>query len=155
MGERGQWELVSVPFPNFLTCSEKSEKQLKREAKKLEKKSRKEMHKSQEGAAGAADPTANGHQDENDVEGADVSEGCYGKCAMNQSRERLSRALVDVAALGTKLDGQDMWVRARVHTSRAKGKQCFFVLRQQQATVQCLAFLSEAVSKQMIKFISQ
>ena len=35
------------------------------------------------------------------------------------------------------------------------GKQCFFVLRQQQFTVQCIAYVSEDVSKQMIKFISQ
>ena len=35
------------------------------------------------------------------------------------------------------------------------GKQCFFVLRQQQYTVQCIAYVSEDVSKQMIKFISQ
>jgi hypothetical protein len=35
------------------------------------------------------------------------------------------------------------------------GKQCFFVLRQQHNTVQCLAYVSESISKQMIKFISQ
>jgi hypothetical protein len=35
------------------------------------------------------------------------------------------------------------------------GKQCFFVLRQQHNTVQCIAYVSEHVSKQMIKFISQ
>merc|ERR1711962_1220700 len=43
-------------------------------------------------------------------------------------------------------------VRGRLHTSRAKGKQCFIVLRQQAASVQCLIYVSENVSKQMVKF---
>lgn len=43
----------------------------------------------------------------------------------------------------------------RLHTSRSKGKQCFCVLRQQQSTVQCIAFVSDQVSKQMVKFVSQ
>jgi hypothetical protein len=33
--------------------------------------------------------------------------------------------------------------------------RCFFVVRQQQVTVQCLAFVNESVSKQMVKFIAQ
>jgi len=45
-------------------------------------------------------------------------------------------------------------VRGRVHTSRAKGKQCFFVIRQQQVTIQCLAFVNESISKQMVNFIA-
>eukprot|EP00096_Caligus_rogercresseyi_P013967 TRINITY_DN652_c0_g1_i2.p1 TRINITY_DN652_c0_g1~~TRINITY_DN652_c0_g1_i2.p1 ORF type:complete len:449 (-),score=162.21 TRINITY_DN652_c0_g1_i2:308-1654(-) len=49
---------------------------------------------------------------------------------------------------------QVVWVRARLHTSRAKGKQCFCVLRQQEFTIQCVAFVSESLSKQMVKFIS-
>merc|ERR1712241_1316300 len=34
------------------------------------------------------------------------------------------------------------------------GKQCFMVLRQQASSVQCLVYVSEAVSKQMVKFIA-
>ena len=37
----------------------------------------------------------------------------------------------------------------------SSGKQCFFVIRQQQVTVQCLAFVNESISKQMVKFIAQ
>ena len=55
----------------------------------------------------------------------------------------------------TFLHFQSVWIRARLHTSRAKGKQCFFVLRQQQFTVQCITFVSEDISKQMVKFISR
>ena len=45
-------------------------------------------------------------------------------------------------------------MRARVHTTRATGaKKCFFLLRQQQFTVQALLAQDEAVvSKQMVKF---
>uniref|UniRef100_A0A8C5MAF4 Aspartate--tRNA ligase, cytoplasmic n=1 Tax=Leptobrachium leishanense TaxID=445787 RepID=A0A8C5MAF4_9ANUR len=45
-----------------------------------------------------------------------------------------------------------VWVRARVHTSRAKGKQCFLVLRQQQFNVQALVAVGDRASKQMVKF---
>ncbi|XP_059092902.1 aspartate--tRNA ligase, cytoplasmic-like [Tigriopus californicus] len=130
---------------------DKSEKQLKREAKKAEKKSKKDQHKGVAGAVGAE--AAEG--DEKDDSGPDVAEGKYGNLPMNQSRDKPKRTLVDIAILGAKLAGQSVWVRARLHTSRAKGKQCFFVLRQNQKSVQCIAFVSESISKQMIKFISR
>lgn len=43
-------------------------------------------------------------------------------------------------------------MRARVHSTRGTGKQCFLVLRQQNATIQALVAVSETVSKQMVKF---
>merc|ERR1719290_930582 len=51
-----------------------------------------------------------------------------------------------------KMNEKTVTIRGRLHTSRAKGKQCFFVIRQQQVTVQCLIYVSENVSKQMVKF---
>merc|ERR1711988_1078224 len=125
---------------------EKSDKQLKREAKKAEKQQKKAEHKSEKG-----DQT----QQQGGDDGVDVSEGKYGVAQMNQSREKPDIRLIEnFSILTEKLDNQLVWVRARLHTSRAKGKQCFFVLRQQQFTVQCIAYVSEDVSKQMIKFIS-
>lgn len=47
-----------------------------------------------------------------------------------------------------------MWIRARLHTSRARGKQCFIVLRQREYSVQVLINVSEKVSKAMVKFSS-
>ena len=35
------------------------------------------------------------------------------------------------------------------------GKQCFFVVRQQQYTIQCLLAVSESISKQMVKFAAE
>ena len=92
--------------------------------------------------------------DEEDL-GPDVSAGNYGVSPMNQSRDKPDFRFIDVSVLSSKLNEQSVWIRARLHTSRAKGKQCFFVLRQQQYTVQCISFVSDDTSKQMIKFLSR
>merc|ERR1719336_2038560 len=106
----------------------------------------KAAHKSEEAAA------AGGGEDEGKDEGPDVSEGKYGVQEMNMSKERLTTVVTHVKELGLKLNGKTVTVRGRLHTSRAKGKQCFIVLRQQAASVQCLIYVSENVSKQMVKF---
>ncbi|XP_076357622.1 aspartyl-tRNA synthetase isoform X2 [Tachypleus tridentatus] len=84
----------------------------------------------------------------------DYSVGQYGKLPMNQSQKKIIKYLVDVKELDLKFADKKVWVRGRLHTSRAKGKQCFFVLRQQQFTVQCLVSVSEIVSKAMVKFVA-
>lgn len=134
-------------------CREKSEKALKREAKKAEKKAKKSEIKEKKG----------GDQDQSkkddDSAGGDETEaqkGAYGVATMNQSREKpKDKNFLNISVLSPKLHEQSVWIRARLHTSRATGKQCFFVLRQQQHTVQCLAFVNDGVSKNMIKFISR
>jgi aspartyl-tRNA synthetase len=45
-------------------------------------------------------------------------------------------------------------VRARIHNSRGKGNNCFIVLRENFYTLQACAFKSEAVSKDMIKYMA-
>uniref|UniRef100_A0A672YWU1 Aspartate--tRNA ligase, cytoplasmic n=1 Tax=Sphaeramia orbicularis TaxID=375764 RepID=A0A672YWU1_9TELE len=62
------------------------------------------------------------------------------------------RVLVKVQDLTPDKADQLIWLRARVHTSRAKGKQCFLVLRQQQFNVQALVAVGDRASKQMVKF---
>jgi len=126
---------------------EKSETQKKREAKKAEKASKKAAHKSEETDKGAA-------ADEGKDEGPDVSQGKYGVQEMNQSKTKPDTVLLPVKDLGIKMKEKTVTIRGRLHTSRAKGKQCFFVIRQQSDTVQCLAFVSETVSRQMVKFIA-
>merc|ERR1719187_2898654 len=121
----------------------KSETQKKREAKKAEKANKKAAHKSAvtEGKADVTD------------DGPDISSGKYGVQEMNQSKEKPYTVLTLVKDLGMKMNEKTVSIRGRLHTSRAEGKQCFFVIRQQQVTVQCLAFVNESVSKQMVKFI--
>merc|ERR1712168_229831 len=123
---------------------EKSETQKKREAKKAEKANKKAAHKSAE-----ADSKAEVADD-----GPDISSGKYGVQEMNQSKEKPNTVLTPVKDLGMKMNEKTVTIRGRLHTSRAKGKQCFFVIRQQQVTVQCLAFVNESISKQMVKFIA-
>ena len=86
---------------------------------------------------------------------ADFSEGHYGSYGVIRSSERPDRQLISVHDLNAALDGQTVWLRGRLHTSRAKGKQCFFVLRQFTHTVQCLAYVQpELISRQMVKYIA-
>jgi len=122
---------------------EPSKKQKEREAKKAEKAAKKAAHKTEEtaGAAEAAEET-----------GPDVAEGRYGVRQMNMSKEKPNTVLTEVRDLKVGLAGKTVTVRGRLHTSRAKGKQCFMVVRQRAASVQCLVFVSESVSKQMVKF---
>eukprot|EP00090_Calanus_glacialis_P029856 TRINITY_DN4797_c0_g1_i1.p1 TRINITY_DN4797_c0_g1~~TRINITY_DN4797_c0_g1_i1.p1 ORF type:complete len:739 (+),score=305.73 TRINITY_DN4797_c0_g1_i1:38-2254(+) len=123
---------------------EKSETQKKRDAKKAEKADKKAAHKSEEV----------GGQAETKDDGPDVSSGKYGTQEMNQSKDKPSTVLTPVKELGMKMNEKTVTVRGRVHTSRAKGKQCFFVIRQQQVTIQVLAFVNESISKQMVNFIA-
>ncbi|KAH6931331.1 hypothetical protein HPB50_023554 [Hyalomma asiaticum] len=119
----------------------------------LSKKALKKQAKEQEKAAkkSAKQASENANKQSGDTED-DYSEGRYGKLPMLQSAEKTSRQLSRVKDLAPPLSGQYVWVRGRLHTSRSKGKQCFFVLRQQQYTVQCLVAVSEKVSKAMVKF---
>lgn len=72
---------------------------------------------------------------------------------MIQSNEKhLERNFVAVRDLKGSVGKEPVWVRARIHTSRCKGKQCFLVLRQQSSTVQVLISVNDVVSKQMVKF---
>ncbi|KPJ16313.1 Aspartyl-tRNA synthetase, cytoplasmic [Papilio machaon] len=121
-----------------------SKKAAKKAAKAAEKQQKKTEHK----AASGQQPT--------EAPESDCSEGRYGVRKLIQSSgEHRDRVYSDVVDLGVALDGQDVWVRARLHTSRAKGKQCFAVLRQNSSTVQMLVSVSEErnVSKQMVKFV--
>ncbi len=88
-------------------------------------------------------------------ESPDYSEGKYGQLPLNQSQVRVTREVTPVGDIGPGVTGS-VWLRARLHTSRAKGKQCFVVLRQGRSTVQgILAVNPESVSKQMLKFVSR
>jgi len=122
---------------------EKSKGQMKKDAKKAEKAAKR-----------AADKEQKGGQQQADTDGPDLSEGKYGVQEMNQSKVKNVVEIISVRDLKVKDAGNKVWIRGRLHTSRAKGKQCFFVIRDQQETVQCLAFVNERISKQMIKFIS-
>ncbi|CAG4987798.1 unnamed protein product [Colias eurytheme] len=119
-----------------------SKKAAKKAAKAAEKQQKKAEHK-------GANPA------QNDTAEPDISEGLYGVYKLiNSDGGHRDRAYVDVKDLNEKVVGQTVWVRARLQTSRAKGKQCFAVLRQNSSTVQLLISVNDErkVSKQMVKF---
>lgn len=123
--------------------NEPSKKALKKQQKDAEKAAKKAERKAQS----QSQETANGTED--------ISIGFYGQTGLIQSAElHEDRHFVDVKELNVELAEKSVWIRGRLHTSRAKGKQCFFVIRQQSYTVQGLAAVNETVSKQMVKFIS-
>jgi aspartyl-tRNA synthetase len=79
----------------------------------------------------------------------------YGNFGLVQSKEKLDRKFHDVSELTGALADQKVWVRARLHTSRSKGKQCFFTLRQKIYTIQGLISVNENISKKMVKFVAE
>jgi len=124
------------------------EKVSKKAAKKAEKKASKAEKKEQHKAVDSVVPT-----DENQSGDIDVSAGMYGSYGIMRSEKKVTdRTLVSLNTLPST--DKKVWVRGRLHTSRAKGKQCFFVLRQSQVTIQCLLSVNERISKQMVKFVS-
>uniref|UniRef100_A0A452I8Z2 Aspartate--tRNA ligase, cytoplasmic n=1 Tax=Gopherus agassizii TaxID=38772 RepID=A0A452I8Z2_9SAUR len=82
----------------------------------------------------------------------DYAKERYGVLPLIQSQEKSDRVLVRINDLTVEKADQVVWVRGRIHTSRAKGKQCFLVLRQQQFNVQALVAVGDHASKQMVKF---
>lgn len=78
----------------------------------------------------------------------------YGDMNLIQSDGSIDRALVPIRDIQSNLVGQQIWIRARLHSSRCKGKQAFFVLRQQHFTVQAILRVAERteVTKEMINF---
>ncbi|XP_026824598.1 aspartate--tRNA ligase, cytoplasmic isoform X2 [Ooceraea biroi] len=131
------------PTTNPQTGDEISKKALKKQQKELEK------------AAKKAERKAQTSQQQSTGETEDVSIGKYGQMDMIQSKEKYeNRKFTMIKDLDESMENQTVWLRGRLHTSRAKGKQCFIVLRQQSYTVQGLAAVNEEISKQMIKFIS-
>lgn len=90
-----------------------------------------------------------------EAEKEDVSAGQYGNMKLIQSSEKPQRKMYNIGTLSTSNVGENIWLRARLHNSRAKGKQCFLILRQKHFTLQALLFVHENVSQQMVKFGKQ
>ena len=80
----------------------------------------------------------------------------FGDLIRVQSSFEDHRAWADVASLDESLIGQKVWVRARLHVARGKGKTAFLVLRRGFSTVQ--AVVEEGVcgmSKDGVKYASK
>ncbi|XP_028662333.1 aspartate--tRNA ligase, cytoplasmic [Erpetoichthys calabaricus] len=116
------------------------------------KKALKKQQKEAEKAAKKADKQAKLAAEQQTTSEEDFAKDRYGQPAMVQSQQKPDRVLVRIQDLTPEKADQLVWVRARIHTSRAKGKQCFLVLRHQQFNVQALVAVGDRASKQMVKF---
>ncbi|XP_057293217.1 aspartate--tRNA ligase, cytoplasmic-like [Hydractinia symbiolongicarpus] len=114
-------------------------KKLEKERLKAEKKAEKKSQLEEEAAKQSTE---------------DVSKGRYGDMEMVQSKEKTKKVWTDVCKLDLSKKGERVLVRARLHTSRGTGKQCFIMLRQRQYSIQALVAVSENISKQMVKYTS-
>jgi len=117
--------------------SKKGQKKLQKEAEKAAKKSAKSQQLQEAQAA---------------AEGEDYSTDRYGILPLIQSSEKPDRTLVRVSTINKDKNGEIIWLRGRLHTSRSKGKQCFFVVRQNCCTIQALLSVNENISKHMVRF---
>uniref|UniRef100_A0A1I7VKB6 Aspartate--tRNA ligase, cytoplasmic n=2 Tax=Loa loa TaxID=7209 RepID=A0A1I7VKB6_LOALO len=128
-----------------LNGAESEKKLSKKELNKLAKQQKK-LEKKAEHA------TACVEENVKEVE-EDVSEGRYGTYGIIQSAERRELDFTDVKDVLASLEGQEIWIRGRLHTSRIKGKTCFIIIRQRMCSIQGMLFVGEEISKQMLKFV--
>ncbi|XP_061400766.1 aspartate--tRNA ligase, cytoplasmic [Musca vetustissima] len=136
---------TKAPNSNGKEGETTSKKAAKKQAKEALKAAKKAEYKA---AAGKTDNSNNAADS-----AEDVSAGCYGLYGIINSKEKHEeRNFVTVVDLKEHVGKAPVWVRGRVHTSRAKGKQCFLILRQNSSTVQCILAVGDKVSKQMVKF---
>ncbi|XP_031564101.1 aspartate--tRNA ligase, cytoplasmic-like [Actinia tenebrosa] len=129
--------VVSQLGPDGKPLSKKAMKKLEKEKEKEKKKSEREAQKAAEAEAQKAE---------------DFAKDSYCVLPLIQSKEKTSRKWTKVQNLTADLSGQKVLVRARLHTSRGTGKQCFITLRDRQYTVQAICAVSNIVSKPMVKF---
>ncbi|XP_068716232.1 aspartate--tRNA ligase, cytoplasmic-like [Montipora foliosa] len=114
--------------------------------KKLEKEKEKEKKKAEREAKQAAEAGTK------DAE--DYAKDRYAILPMAQSQEKTSRVWTKVKDLTVECVGKRVLVRARLHTTRGTGKQCFMIFRDRQYTVQGICAVNDTVSKGMVKFAS-
>ncbi|XP_070536706.1 aspartate--tRNA ligase, cytoplasmic-like [Ptychodera flava] len=132
--------------------NEQTEVPLGPDGKPLSKKAQKKQQRDAEKAAKKAERAAKTAAEAEVQEADDHAQDRYGMSKMIQSQEKLDRQMCRVKDLDLSKAKQTVWIRARVHTSRSKGKQCFLVLRQQHYNVQGLVAVGDIASKAMVKF---
>lgn len=84
----------------------------------------------------------------------DYSDKFYGVLPLIQSTTKSGVKRTQINTLSSKNDGEEVVLRARIHTSRLQGnKMCFLALRQKNSLIQGLLVVNkDSISKQMVKF---
>lgn len=76
----------------------------------------------------------------------------FGDYPIIQSTTITDKIYKDVGDLTEDHAGFKIWIRARIHASRAVGKGCFLILRQRIDSVQAVMFQGTTVPKGMVKY---
>jgi aspartyl-tRNA synthetase len=81
----------------------------------------------------------------------------FGYSELHQSKAKSDRVWTPLSELDASKDGQTVLVRARLHSTRAKGKLAFLVVRERLETLQvCVAASEEAgIPVEMVSFVSR
>jgi lysyl-tRNA synthetase class II len=134
---------------NRITGKSAYKKFLKEQEKAAKKAANPNIQQMQQAAAASAADAPSGPVSYKKEEPKEM----YGDLVMVQSNQETGRNFVHVSQLSAKHAGQDVWIRARVHNTRAKGNNCFLVVRSSGYTVQGALFKSDTCTKEMIKFV--
>eukprot|EP00297_Palpitomonas_bilix_P003433 CAMPEP_0113914360 /NCGR_PEP_ID=MMETSP0780_2-20120614/30319_1 /TAXON_ID=652834 /ORGANISM="Palpitomonas bilix" /LENGTH=559 /DNA_ID=CAMNT_0000912181 /DNA_START=28 /DNA_END=1707 /DNA_ORIENTATION=- /assembly_acc=CAM_ASM_000599 len=137
--------------------------QLEEKKKIAEERERRKAEKAAKQAAKKAKKAGGGQQQQqpsveaiiekiNFLSVDDAPKATFGDYEIIRSVSQSGRKWTDVSKVDASLDGQEVWLRGRIHSSRSKGNSCFLVLRQQVATIQAAMFKGGDVTKEMIKF---
>eukprot|EP00741_Cyanophora_paradoxa_P005242 tig00000865_g5082.t1 len=130
---------------------ELTEEEIKRQRE--EKKKAKEAEKAAKEAkkAAAADSAAKEAADAiAKISLTSNFEEAFGDYDLIASQTQTKRNFVDVDSLVPT--ETPVWIRARLHNVRGKGKLAFIVLRQKTATVQAVVAVNDFVSKEFVKY---
>lgn len=137
--------------PNAATQPENKEEQ--KVSKKAQNKQARDAKKAERLAEKQA--KAKKAEEEFKIDPNDPMFGKFGDQELNRSQsdpeQRYTKVYTKIKDLNESLEGQEVWIRGRLHSSKPKGKLCFFVIREQFSTVQAGLFI-ENTSKGMITF---
>lgn len=85
-----------------------------------------------------------------DIDAGDITK--YNDLPRIESKTMTDKAFVQIQDLNESMNGQEVYIRGSIHTSRAVGKGSFIVLRQSTHTVQCVMFQSSTIPRAMVKY---
>eukprot|EP01031_Cornospumella_fuschlensis_P034809 gene34809-42154_t len=132
----------------------KSDGPSKSELNKLKKKENKAAKKAEaKAASGATESVSTKSSAGADAEDDEFTE-LYGDSPLVQSAVITDRVFRNIGEINGDLLKQEIWIRARLATSRAVGKGAFILFRQQVNTVQGVVWQGSKVPKAMVKYAS-
>lgn len=139
--------------PEKKETTEEQQAQAGEEGQALSKKALKKAEKEAQKQAKKAETAQKNAQNEPEEE--DALKDNYGDLPLVQSQSITNRKWTPVGQIDESLDGQTILVRARLHSSRVKGKLGFLVLREKFNDIQAVIAEAEGkVSKRMMKFVA-